>query len=263
MNTQNLETYHKEVTRKYVKAGKKLSAEKERYLKEKMYRTRYKLYTMDDDAYERMIENGFSFSDRDSKAQAKVWSHIFKKTDYMGVGHLAINHFRKLQKNKKRSMIEYWPEMKTWVGSIENWAHGDMIASVYSRMLEEDPKKVYPTLVQWSRAKSPWKRRMSLVSLLYYYSCRRSILPYAKIIALLEPQLESDHYYLQKAVGWTLRELWQAYPKETWNFLQKNSTRISSTAFSAAVEKVPSIKKEKLKDVRKRFRISKRLANRK
>ena len=175
----------------------------------------------------------------------------------MGIGHMAIDHFKRIQKKKRPGLSKYWPDIKSWINSIDNWAHGDMIASIYSSMLEEDPKKIYPTLVKWSKDKNPWKRRMSIVSLIYYFRCRNKVLPYNDIIKLLEPQLNVDHYYVQKAVGWTLRELTQAYPKETDQFLNENHTQISSTAFSAAVEKISKAKKRKIKGQTKR--ISKRL----
>ena len=52
----------------------------------------------------------------------------------------------------------------------------------------------------------------------------------------------------------TLRELTQAYPKETDLFLKKNLTKISATAFAAAVEKLPKDRKEQFKKIRKEDR---------
>ena len=126
------------------------------------------------------------------------------------------------------------------------------MSGLYARMLEQNPKLVYPTLEKWNFAKNPWLRRLSIVSLLYYSAQREKILPFAKIIVLLEPQLEFDHYYVQKGVGWTLREAGNIYPAETYSYLEKNIQRISAHAFSAATEKLTKPKKDKLKKLRAR-----------
>lgn len=249
--THDFSLYHQEVTQKYLASAPALAPEKERYLREKMYQTRYRIHGVTKEIHNKLVKEKYSFSTFEPIVQARIWSYIFKNTDYLGVGHLAIDHFKSLQRKRNANLIQYWPHLKTWIHKIENWAHGDMLASLYSTMLEEDSKTVYPTLQLWSRSNSPWKKRMAMVSLLYYYNCRTTVLPYKKIIAIVEPHLEIDHYYLQKAVGWTLRELTQAYPKETEDFLDRNVFRISPTAFSAAIEKLLPKKKEKLKTKRK------------
>ena len=258
MQKKELEKYHQEVTRVYLKAGKKLPKEREKLLQENYLKTKYKLYRISDDKYDKMIKTGFSFSDFSFMDQAKIWSYIFKNTEYMGIGHMAINHFKKFQGKKSHPLFPYWPLLKTWGGKIENWAHGDMLAGLYCDILSENPKVVYPELKKWSQAKSPWKNRMAIVSLLYYYNPKRGLLPFKDIIALVEPHLKKDHYYLQKSIGWNLRELSRAYPKEHWKFLTKNLLILSPTAYTTAVEKIPKAKKEPLKLKRREARKKKR-----
>lgn len=252
MKNDILEQYHQEITSDFLKRGKPLAKEKESYLQEKMYQTSYKMHSLSKESYTKLLKE--SFSDLSLERKANVWAYIFRKTNYMGIASLAIDFFKIQQRKKKQNMTIYWPLLKTWINHIDNWAHGDMIASMYSTMLEEEPDKIYPSLTKWADNKNPWKKRLSIVSLLYYYQCRKKVLPYKKIITLLEPQLKVDHYYVQKGVGWTIRELTQAYPKETSKFLEKKATLLTSTAFSAAVEKIPKEQKEKLKLVRKAYR---------
>ena len=250
----DLEKFHLEVTQIYLKSGKPLSPEREQYLQENNYKTRYRLYNLDEQKFKKNIEGGFSFANLSDSEQAAIWTHVFKNTEYMGIGHLAINHFKKFQNKKSHSLYQYWPKLKTWVARIENWAHADMLASLYCDILTEAPEKVYPELKKWSQQRSAWKNRMAIVSLLYYYNPKRVLLPFKNIIDLVEPHLKKDHYYLQKAIGWNLRELSKAYPKEYWKFLNKNLLDLSPTAFTTAVEKVPKDKKEPLKQKRKAAR---------
>jgi 3-methyladenine DNA glycosylase AlkD len=250
----NLEKYHEEVTRIYLNSGKPLDPESEKYLRENKYKTKYRLYHLDEKKFLSATKDGYSFSHLEYNDQAKIWTHIFKNTEYMGIGGLAISHFKKFQGKKAHPLFQYWPQLKTWVPKIENWAHGDMLASVYCDILSEKPSEVYPELKKWSREKSPWKNRMAIVSLLYYYNPKRVLLPFEDIVGLVRPHLKKDHYYLQKAVGWNLRELSRAYPEEYWEFLNKHLLDLSPTAFTTAIEKVPKSKREPLKLKRKSAR---------
>jgi 3-methyladenine DNA glycosylase AlkD len=74
------------------------------------------------------------------------------------------------------------------------------------------------------------------------------------MLPLVEKLLDDEHYFVQKGVGWTLRELSVIYHDVTWQFLIKHHTRISGAAFTAAAEKLSPAKKEKLKDLRKTHR---------
>jgi len=249
--------YLNEVTKKYLKAGKPYSLKERTYLAEKMYQTNYVQYNVKTETLREILNSEFSFSDKPLIEQAKIWSYIFKNTKYMGVGHLAINFFKSYQKSKHVNFMIFWPLVKTWITSIDNWAHGDMIASLYSQMLEQDDSTIYPFLEKWSENKNPWKRRMSIISLFYYARLRKSYPSFKKVNCLLTPQLEVDHYYVQKAVGWTLRELTQAYPRETAKYMDKHLYKISSDAFSASIEKLPKGRKEELKKKRKTHRARK------
>jgi 3-methyladenine DNA glycosylase AlkD len=148
-------------------------------------------------------------------------------------------------------LVDYWPMLKKWSAQIDNWAHSDTLSGIYSRVLEQSPELAYSTLQKWNQSKNPWLRRLSIVSLFYYSSQRKKVLPLRKVLSLVEPQLDYEHYYVQKGVGWTLREAGNVYPKETFSFLEKNIRRLSPAAFSAATEKLTKQQKDRLKALRK------------
>jgi 3-methyladenine DNA glycosylase AlkD len=200
--------------------------------------------------------NGFSFSDKETDKQAKIWNHIWWNSDCYEVMSLALAWY---YDNKQRKILsQYWSKLKKWSEKIDNWAHSDSLSGIYARILEENPEKVYPTLVEWNSSTNPWLRRLSIVSLLYYSSQRKEFLPLKKILTLVQSQLDYDHYYVQKGVGWTLREAYNLYPDGTFSFMKKNVRNISAQAFSAATEKLTSKQKMQLKDLRKRKTVGKR-----
>ena len=224
------------------------SVEEERGL-QLSYKTKYQFRKITPEVRRKISE--MKLENLDERSTAQVWAEVFIRTPYMGLGNIAVDYFKRKQKNKKIPLSTYWPLIHPWVNKIENWIHGDMAASLYSQILEEDSKTVYPYVRAWSFSGEPWKKRMGMVSLLYYRACRRKVLPFNKMIPLVKKNLKTDHYFVQKAVGWTLRELHNAYPRETKIFLNRYIAILSPYAFTAATEKIPMTQKEPWKKLRK------------
>lgn len=194
------------------------------------------------------MKKGFSFFTQSDLEIAQIWDHVWQNSDCYEVMSLALSWF---YDSKQRSSLKtHWPKLKTWSARIDNWAHADTLSGIYARILEDFPQTIYPTLLAWNKSKNPWLRRLSMVSLLYYSSQRNKVLPVKKILSLVETQLEFDHYYVQKGVGWTLRESHNVYPKPTFIFIEKNILRLSAQAFSAATEKMSPAQKIRLKKLR-------------
>lgn len=63
--------------------------------------------------------------------------------------------------------------------------------------------------------------------------------------------LPDKEYYVQKGVGWTLREVYNVYPNETLTWLKQDIKLLSSIAFTIAIEKMDSITVNELKAIRK------------
>lgn len=196
-----------------------------------------------------VFKSGFSFSHHEQKQVAEAWNYVWKNSDCYEVMSLALAWY--YQPKQKPFLKSAWPELKTWSVRIDNWAHADTLCGIYSRILEEDPKTVYPVLLEWNNSKNPWLRRMSLVSLIFYSSAREKYLPAQKILKLVQNRLTDEDYYVQKGVGWTLREAHNVYPKETMAFIEKHIRQLSAIAFSAATEKVSVKQKTFLKKLRK------------
>ena len=155
-----------------------------------------------------------------------------------------------------RLKMEVLPD---WIDHTDNWAHSDSLSKLYTKLLESEKygKLFLKTLVKWNSDVSLWKRRQSLVSLYYYARSKKVVLPYAVTEKLIHNLLDDKEYFVQKGLGWTLRESFNVYPKETFAYVSRHANKISSIAFSAAVEKMSIKQKEVLKLKRKNFRIKK------
>ncbi len=174
---------------------------------------------------------------------------IYLSTNIYELRSLLLNHLEILK--KKLSPKEFFQNTKPLVHSIDNWAHSDTLSEFYSYCLEKDAALVLPHLKRWNKSKKEWLIRQSMVSLLYYSSKRKKTLPFSQLIAHIKPHLDSKHKFVQKGVGWTLREIRNVFERQADNFLETNIHRLKSYAFSASTEKMSKQKKAKLLALRR------------
>jgi 3-methyladenine DNA glycosylase AlkD len=124
--------------------------------------------------------------------------------------------------------------------------------------MDEHQKSFLQLLQKWNKHKNPWLRRQSMVALLYYARTKDQHPPFKTIISLVSTQLEAQEYYVQKGLGWTLRESYNVYPDLTYKFVSDNFHKVSPVAFTAAIEKMSEKEKTILKQKRKAHRAKKK-----
>jgi 3-methyladenine DNA glycosylase AlkD len=202
-------------------------------------------------AHRKASKHLYSFGDGPFGEQLLVWDQIWKNTRGFWVRvHATFFLERHLKKNEHLEAM--WPVIVEWQDSVDDWGLCDALAKVYTKILVVAPDKVYRVLEQWNKDEDLWKRRQSVVSLLYYSRTKKSYLSFAKISALITPLLGDKEYYVQKGVGWALRELRNVYPKEAHAYLTKHIRAVSPIAFTISAEKMSEAEKNVLKALRKR-----------
>ena len=198
------------------------------------------------------LKKGFSFSHLESDEIAKIWEQVWSHSDCFEVMTAALLWF--YHPKQRLELRRYWPILKKMSGKIDNWAHADGLSGIYAHILEDESKTVLPVLEHWNQSTKPWLRRLSIVSLFYYSSHRQKFLPVKQILTLVKNQLQFDDYYVQKGVGWTLRESHNVYPKETYAFISAHIHILSAHAFSTSIEKMSVSQRQLLKDKRRQVR---------
>ena len=196
---------------------------------------------------QQIVKDGFSFYEKPEKEIHEIWNHIWKNTTIHEAMSLPLFYYRN---HRPRLGKKEWNILKTWINEIENWEHSDALSYLYSFLFEKDPKMVLPTLKKWNRSKNPWKQRASIVPLIYYASPNRKAPPAKLVLSMVEPLIGSADKYVNKAVGWTLRECYNLYPKPTLAFLKKHIGRLSANGFSYSTEKLNKKTKAELKKIR-------------
>ena len=198
-----------------------------------------------------IVSRGFSFDGASVSERFTIWVDIWRGSPYHEVKTLALIFFASLDTDTLALRLGGF---KTIVGGVENWAHADAYSAIVARLFEGVPSLVGPQIALWNGSRHSWERRVSLTGL-YYYSALRKNQPDSQfVLRCLCSLIDDEEYYVQKAVGWTLRELGNAEPKIHKIFLEENLGRIDSRAFSTAIEKLPVKAKENLKKKRRYLR---------
>ena len=199
------------------------------------------------------FKQGFSFSQLAFEQQLDIWNYIFYKTEDYRTEMFCI-YFLEYQIKERKRMLNAWPVIKHWQDKISRWETSDAIAKVYAQLVEYKAQLILPTYKKWNSSKNEWHRRQSIVGLIYYASSRKKYLPFNTITKLIIPLLDDNAHYVQRGIGWTLKELGKLYPKEQEIFVFDHATKIAPIAYSAGTEKWDKSKREKLKEIRKAAR---------
>ncbi|WP_319532233.1 DNA alkylation repair protein [uncultured Cohaesibacter sp.] len=195
------------------------------------------------------LKVGYSFSHLDFEEQLPIWTHVWNAANYHEAKMQAA--FFVERPNRTIDPVWLWDQLVPWVASVNCWDQSDTLSDVLSHLNERIPDHTAPTLERWNVSEQPWERRQSLVALLFYSRLRESFPEPELVFRLVECRLGDPDYYVQKAVGWTLREAYHVWPEEAVHFLDRHVGVLAPAAWQAATEKLPAKTKQVLKAKRK------------
>ncbi|MFP6807505.1 MAG: DNA alkylation repair protein [Pseudomonadales bacterium] len=197
----------------------------------------------------KLVKQKYSFYELSANEIIKIWDYIWKQSDWYEVAHQAIYYYQ----HRTISKVEC-AKITTWINRCDCWAYSDDLSKIYAQVVEDNPDWIIPLYNKWSTSSSPWKRRQSVVGLIEYASKRKSVLPFDELIGFVEALLADKDYYVQKGVGWTLREIYNVYPAQALEFIEHHIGELSALAFSSSTEKLDKKTKARLKTKRKALR---------
>lgn len=195
------------------------------------------------------VKQGFSFSARTPEEVLAIWDSLWRSSPYGDVLFAALEHLAPIV--RKRVPPGLWPVVCPWSERVDNWCHSDMLAGIYSRILQAHFDDVYPQLQAWNAAPGLWLRRLSLTSLIHYTGKNAVFLPAHRMLPLIENCVDDHRPYVELAVGWVLREAGQVHPEPVTAFLERHAARMSARAFARAIEKRTAKERSRLQSLRK------------
>ncbi|HEY7270897.1 MAG TPA: DNA alkylation repair protein [Dehalococcoidia bacterium] len=197
-----------------------------------------------------VVKKGFSFYRLPATEVLAVWDALWRQSPYGEVLFCAFEYYG--PRLKKAPEPAVWPVMRDWIGRVDNWAHADGLAGLYSRLLEASPGEVYPQLDRWNAENGEWQRRISLVSLIHYTGKNAVFLPPDKVLPMVSNCLDDRRYYVEKGLGWVLREMGLVYPAQITAYIEANIGVLGSTAFARAIERSSPEERARLRALRRR-----------
>ena len=200
-------------------------------------------------AVRKLVARGYSFYDQPRGTVLDIWTYVWNTSPYVEVMHQALYYYQRRTLDRA--------ETKRLLGFIErcrDWPHSDDLSKIYANVVEAHPDWVVPTLAQWNRSTNPWKRRQSMVSLIEYASKRSRFLPFDELISFVTPLLDDTDIYVQKALGWTVREIGNAYPREAADFMRRHAAKLAPPAWTSATKNLDADSKAELRAIRKQGR---------
>jgi 3-methyladenine DNA glycosylase AlkD len=197
-------------------------------------------------------KKGFSFYSEQKEQTFLVYHQIYTQSTIFEAKNLAFIFLDKHHKHiPLKIQLKHLPQ---WVKHVDNWAHSDSLSKFISRLIEDEntQQEILTIIKKWNSSKNLWERRQSLVALYYYARTKKEHVSFELTQQLVSPLLNDKEYFVQKAVGWTLRESYNVYPKQTYQFIEENIKHISPTAFTTCLEKMTEKQKLTLKLKRKK-----------
>jgi len=192
----------------------------------------------------------YTFSALPFSEQLAIWDEVWRTHDHY---RMRLHAYFFLERHSKTEALlrEMWPTAVHWQDQVDDWGLCDALAKIYTKILVVLPPEVYTQLRAWNSDESLWKRRQSVVSLLYYSRTKKQHPTFEQVEALISPLLPDAEYYVQKGLGWTLRECHTVYPQQTMVWLKQHIRQISPIAFTIAIEKMDAGSIIELKALRK------------
>lgn len=204
--------------------------------------SRLKFWGLSVPVHRQAARETYSFSQLNDEEQWSHWLKIWRGSDVFDVKNVAICW---ISSPKRRSLrLKHWRDLISMTAEIDNWAHSDALSAMLAELLEHRPA-LFSLYKKWNKSKNPWLRRQSLVGIYCYARLRKKHIPATKSLPLVKNLLCDPHFYVQRGVGWTLREIDRVNSNQQRAFVRRYLKDIGSIAWFATSELYPvSLRKE-------------------
>jgi len=157
---------------------------------------------------------------------ADIWRetvmHLWRKAKYREERYAAIE-LAGDRRARDFHTLDALPMFEHMIVDGAWWDYVDELAHRLGEILRRDHKAMSRTMLEWSACEDMWKRRSSIICQLRFKEDTDLPLLYACI----EPSLASKEFFLQKAIGWALRQYAWTDPHEVRRYCKANDARLS------------------------------------
>ena len=128
---------------------------------------------------------------------------------------------------------EVWALIASWVPQFDGWAIADHAMNAGERRLMADPSRL-DEVETWLEHPGFWVRRAALVGTLPWTSIRNpkpeDLARRERVLGWLERLADEREWFIQKAIGWWLRDLSKHDPQRVRDWLGAHGARLKPFA---------------------------------
>ena len=132
---------------------------------------------------------------------------------------------------------EVWALIASWVADFDSWAIADHACMAGRKRIEAEPARV-EQVEAWSRSDHMWSRRAALVIMLPWTRQRHpkpaDLEIRERVLGWAARYVDDHEWFIQKAVGWWLRDLSKRDPARVRAFLDQHGARMKPFAVREA-----------------------------
>ena len=156
-------------------------------------------------------ENGLPPLEQLNQVIRELWDLPQREYQYLAIS-LTERLEKKLPSNAMKT-LEYMILHKSWWDTVDNISH---IVGVHFRRYPDVREKY---LAKWRAAKDFWLRRTAILFQLDY----KEETDFSLLSEIIQENLGSNEFFINKAIGWSLRQYARIDPKAVTKFVKSTS----------------------------------------
>lgn len=135
-----------------------------------------------------------------------------------------------------------WELIASWVPDFDGWAIADHVSIAGQRRLMADPTRL-DEVERWTISDHMWTRRAALVTTLPWTKIKNpkpeDLERRERILTWAATYVTDHDWFIQKSVGWWLRDLSKHDPERVRSFLAEHGAQLKPFAHKEASRKLP------------------------
>lgn len=170
----------------------------------------------------REIKKKFKPSDSNeySAAVLSLWARPHREEKYCAINYAAC--FPEFIVSDSMPLYERLIREGAWWDLVDGIS-GELVSEAYFK----ERKKIKPIINKWSRDKDKWIRRSTIICQLQH----KEETDHEQLFDLCLKMAHEKEFFIQKAIGWALREYSKTDPSAVKKFLSTNKTLLAPLSY--------------------------------
>jgi 3-methyladenine DNA glycosylase AlkD len=164
----------------------------------------------------------------------QCWQKEYREAQYVAVDYLNLNI--------KKLMVQDFFRLKELILQKSWWETVDSIDKMIGYIVEKNPE-LENDMLSWSQSENIWLKRVAIDFQQEYKKKTNTQL----LELILRNNLDSRKFFINKAIGWSLRDYSKTNPEWVRNFLKKYEDQLSSLSKREAGKYIKTGSAEKVR----------------